>query len=414
MTTIDPIEDLDDPTFDPLLADEIMFGDMEDPYSRLAELRRQAPVVEGDFRVAMGVPTSTVDNYAPHWMVLSFDAVDQVLNHPEQFSNRSFLPTLGAAFGQTVSVMDPPEHTKYRKILQKAFRPNAVDSWGADIVGPVIEDLMTKIRGRGQAELVSDFARPYPFEVIYRMLDLPPEDIDVFFKLTVTQLFTSVAMDKALEASAKLGRYFKPMIERRREYPGADLVSVIATTQIDGEYLPEEVAVSFLRQLINAGGDTTFRTTTALLTGLLTNPDQLQAVRADRSLVAPAVEEGLRWNGPVVAASRETTEATTVAGVPVPAGAYLDLCYGSANHDENAFPDPERFDIFRPKHRHFGFAFGVHNCLGQVLARLEMSRALNAILDQLPNVRLDPESPPPQLRGYMMRTPRALNVIFDS
>jgi cytochrome P450 len=173
------------------------------------------------------------------------------------------------------------------------------------------------------------------------------------------------------------------------------------------------VAISFLRQLINAGGDTTFRTSTVLLTGLLTNPDQLDAVRADRSLVAAAVEEALRWDGPVLASSRETTQEVVVDGVPIPAGARLDLMYGAANRDRAVFDDPDRFDIFRPKHRHFGFAFGAHNCLGQLLARLEMTRALNAVLDQLPNVRLDPDYPVPYLQGAMMRTPKALRVIFD-
>jgi cytochrome P450 len=168
-----------------------------------------------------------------------------------------------------------------------------------------------------------------------------------------------------------------------------------------------------LRQLINAGGDTTFRTTTALLTGLLTNPDQLEAVRDDRSLVDAAVEEALRWDGPVLASSRMTTVDTVVEGVALPADASLDLLYGAANHDPEVFENPDRYNVFRPRHRHFGFAFGAHNCLGQVLARLEMSRALNAILDYLPNVRLDPEQPVPHMRGAMMRTPRQLHVLFD-
>ena len=189
-------------------------------------------------------------------------------------------------------------------------------------------------------------------------------------------------------------------------------MSVLATTQVDGEYLPEDVLISFLRQLINAGGDTTFRTTSVLFAGLLTNPEQLAALRADRSLVSSAVEEALRWDGPVLCSNRETTRDVVVDGVPIPGGAFLDVVYGSANHDPKVFENPDRFDIFRPKHRHFGFAFGAHNCLGQQLARLEMSRALDAVLDELPNVRLDPDADPPQVRGGSMRTPRELRVIF--
>lgn len=407
------IEDLADPTFDPYLSDELVFGDVADPYSRIAKLRADAPVVAADYRVIMGIPTMPSDEALPHYTVLSFAGVDQILNDPATFSNRSFEPTLGAAFGHTVSVMDPPEHTRYRRILQQAFRPAIVQQWGADIVGPVVGELLGAFRAEGRAELVEQFARPYPFNVIYRMLGLPRDDIETFYKLTVAQIITYPDMTNALDASAKLGRYFAAMLAERRSDPGTDVVSVLATTEVDGEPLPDEVAISFLRQLINAGGDTTFRTTSVLLTGLLTHPDQFDAVRNDRSLIPAAIEEALRWDGPVLASSRLATADTVIDGVPVPEGAFIDLLYGAANHDPAVFPEPERFDIHRPKHRHFGFAFGIHNCLGQALARLEMTRALNAILDGLPNVRLDSEFATPHPRGALMRTPKELRVVFD-
>jgi cytochrome P450 len=412
MTTTARIEDLADPTFDPYLSDELVFGDLADPYPRIAELRVEAPVIEADYRVVMGIPALDGEDAPPHFMVLSFAGVDQILNDPITFSNRSFEPTLGAAFGHTVSVMDPPEHTRYRRILQQAFRPSVVQAWGADIVAPVVDELVGAFRDAGRAELVEQFARPYPFTVIYRMLGLPADDIDIFYKLTVAQIITYPTMDNALDASAKLGRYFTAMLEARRADPGGDVVSVLATTEVDGEPLPDHVAISFLRQLINAGGDTTFRTTTMLLTGLLTHPEQLAAVRVDRSLISAAIEEALRWDGPVLASSRLTTADVTVDGVRIPEGAFVDLLYGAANHDPSVFPDPEAFDIFRPKHRHFGFAFGAHNCLGQQLARLELGRALTAVLDELRDVQLDPAFPAPHARGALMRTPKELRVRF--
>jgi cytochrome P450 len=407
------IEDLTDPTFDPYLSDELVFGDLDDPYPRIAELRERTPVLEADYRMIMGIPTMPSDAALPHFTVLSFAAVDQILNDPVTFSNRSFEPTLGAAFGHTVSVMDPPEHSRYRRILQQAFRPAVVQQWSADIVAPVVDELVGAFRAERRAELVEQFARPYPFTVIYRMLGLPPEDIETFYKLTVAQIITYPDMENALDASAKLGRYFSAMLHERRAHPGGDVVSVLATTEVDGEPLPDDVAISFLRQLINAGGDTTFRTTSVLLTGLLTHPDQLAAVRDDRSLIPAAIEEALRWDGPVLASSRLATAHAVVDGVAIPDGAFIDLLYGAANHDPAVFPHPEEYDVHRPKHRHFGFAFGVHNCLGQALARLEMTRALNAVLDELPNIRLDPDFPTPHPRGALMRTPKALPVVFD-
>ena len=276
MTAENVIEDLDDP-FDPHIADEALFGDHADPYPVIEQLRSQGPVVAGDYREIMGIPGQGDEGWAGRYLVLSFAAVDQVTNDPITFSNHAFDSTLGRAFGRTVSVMDPPEHTQHRRILQKAFRPPIVAAWGDDIVAPVIDALIGEFRDSGRGELVEQFARKYSFGVIYRMLDLPREHIDTFYKLTVAQLFFYPGMTIAEEASAKLGRYFGKLLAERRQSPGSDIVSVLATTELDGEYLDDEVAISFLRQLINAGGDTTFRTTTVLLTGLLSNPDQLDA-----------------------------------------------------------------------------------------------------------------------------------------
>lgn len=413
MAVVDRIEDLEDQSFDPYLQEELIFGSMADPYPLIAELRAKSGVLEGQYRDYVGLPPQPGDEDRPHFMLLSYAAIDQVMNDPITFSNKAFAGTLGRGFGHTVSVMDPPEHTQYRKILQRAFRPSIITAWGDGIVAPVIEELVGAFRDTGHAELVEQFARPYPFNVIYRMLGLPPDDVATFYKLTIAQLRFYPDPSIGDDASAKLGRYFSRMIAQRRADPGDDVVSVVATAEVDGEYLPDDVAISFLRQLINAGGDTTFRTTTALLTGLLTNPDQLDAVREDRSLVPQAVEEALRWDGPVMSSLRETTVDCEIQGVPVPAGARLDTMYGAANHDPAVFDHPERFDIFRDRHRHFGFAFGAHNCLGQQLARLEMSRALNAVLDELPNVRVDPAYAMPHMRGAVMRTPRELQVVFD-
>jgi cytochrome P450 len=298
-------------------------------------------------------------------------------------------------------------------VLQQAFRPPIVQSWGEGIVEPVIDELMAAFRGRGRVELVGEFTRPYPFHVLYRMLGLPIEDIETFYRLTIAQLVTSFAMDKAKEAASKLGNYFRSMLAARRANPGSDVVSVLAGLEVDGEPFPDEIAIAFLRQLMSAGGETTFRSASVLFTGLLMHPDQLEAVREDRSLIPTAIEEALRWDGPVVTSTRLTTREVVLDGVPLPAGAHLDVLFGSANHDPLVIERPEAFDIFRPKHRHFAFAFGVHNCIGQGLARLEMSRALDAFLDRLPNARLDPDLPAPIIRGAVMRIPRELHVVFD-
>jgi len=164
---------------------------------------------------------------------------------------------------------------------------------------------------------------------------------------------------------------------------------------------------------VNAGGDTTYRGTSALLTGLLQNPDQLEAVRQNRELIPDAIEEALRWEGPIVAHLRVATEDTSVGGVAIPAGSSIDVIAGALNRDPALYPDPDAFNIFRERRAHYSFARGPHICIGQHLARVEMTRALHAVLDNLENLRLDPDKPAPQLRGLTMRVPGNIHVRFD-
>jgi cytochrome P450 len=309
--------------------------------------------------------------------------------------------------------MDAPEHPRYRRLFQKAFMPQTVSQWGNELVPRVLCGIIDQFAHRGRAELVSEFTLKYPFHVIYAQLDLPVRELEVFHRLAAGLMCIMVDYPHALQASRNMGDYFQLLLKERREQLGADLISLLAHAEIDGERLPDEVAVSFLRQLMNAAGDTTYRSTGSLLAGLLTNTEQLDAVCKDRTLIPRAVEEALRWDGPLTVLTRQATRDVTLDGVEIAAGTKIDVVAGSANRDPVRFADPDRFDIFRPQTRNMAFAFGPHVCLGQHLARLEMSRALNSLLDRLPNLRLDPDYPPPQVAGLNSRAPRAIHVLFD-
>lgn len=414
MSTTLQIHDFDDPTFDPFTTMDEGFGPhVRDPYPRIAELRRQAAVHKQDYRVLFGLEPDVTMADLPHATVLGYDAVMAVYGDPATYSSTIYERNLGVGFGRSISLMDAPEHARYRRIFQKAFLPNIVSTWGESLVTPVIHDLMGRFIDRGHVDLVREFTALYPFHIIYRQLALPQDDIAVFHKLAVALTCTATGVAHAMEANGKLGAYYEALTELRSAQPGDDLVSLLATAEVDGERLPKEIIVSFLRQLMNAAGDTTYRATSCLLFGLLNHPDQLGAVRRDRSLVPAAVEEALRWECPVLVGSRITTRDVTLGGVDLPAGTALDVANGSANRDETRFPDPDRFDLFRPAGaRHLGFAYGPHVCIGQHLARVEMTRALDAVLDRLPNLRLDPDRPAPEIRGIMMRVPAELPVRF--
>ncbi|ATE63963.1 cytochrome P450 [Rhizorhabdus dicambivorans] len=405
------IQEFDDSSYDPFNSDEVNFGDHADPYPLIARWRAEAPVIEGGYRPLMGLPAALYPDRKMFTVVGSRE-VNEVLTDTDRFSNAAYKFNLGITFGQgSISTMDNPEHGRWRRIFQKIFLPQYVKKWGDTIVDPVVHGLMDRFLPDGRADLIEQFTLRYPFEVIYHQLDLPEADVRTFQRLALGQT-DYVHHEKAIEAGRKLGEYFTALVEERRKNPGEDLVSLLALTEAEGEHLPHEVLISFLRQLMNAAGDTTYRGTSILLTALLENPDQFEAIRADRALIPQAIEEALRWDGPVLAQLRMASVDTELGGVAIPAGSLLDVVAGAANRDPALFADPDRFDIFRDRKPHFSFSRGPHICVGQHLARVEMTRALHAVLDHLPNLRFDPDKPRPQIQGSMMRVPKHLYVRF--
>jgi len=413
MSAIAPIADFDDTTYNPFDSDEGAYGDIEDIYGVLAPLQARASVHEGDLLTLLGWIGDPNYGDVKQFSVLGYAEVALVDGDPETYSIDAYKTGIGTTFGKTLSLLNPPEHTSIRRVFQKAFLPHIVTKWGDDLVSPVVNGLIDKFVARGSADLAEEFALQYPFQIIYRQLALPERDIATFHRLAVTMTQTYGDMIRyGIEASRKLGTYFTTMIAERRKTLGDDLVSLLIQAEADGERIPDETIISFFRQLVNAAGDTTYRGTGALLIGLLRNPDQLEQVRADRKLVPLAIEEALRWDGPTTVHYRMVMRDVSLGGFDIPKGSVINVGNGVANHDPKVFPDPLRFDIHRKRERHFAFGFGPHMCLGQHLARLEMTRALNAILDRLPNLRFDPGKPRATIVGGYARTPRNINVLF--
>jgi cytochrome P450 len=216
-----------------------------------------------------------------------------------------------------------------------------------------------------------------------------------------------------MAASEALRDYFADVLAERRRRPADDLISELAVVEVEGRTLDDEEIYSFLRLLLPAGVETTYRASGNMLYGLLTNPDQLERVRDDRSLVPDAFEETIRWEPPVTVILRRAARDTEVAGVPVEAGADVALLLGSANRDERKYDHPDEFDIFRESRQSVGFGFGVHVCLGMHLARMETRVAINTLFDRLPDMRLTPQ--PGQdlhIKGMAFRSPIALPITF--
>lgn len=387
--------------------DDAVSGDVRDPYTDLARMRREEPVQRLD------MSAMPHEESKPVFMVYRYDDVAQVFRDNETFSSAIILDFFGDALGKHVILgMDEPEHRRHRGLVSAAFSQRALARHEHELIERVGNDLIDRFAGRGRADLVREFTFPYPTQIIAGLLGLPREDYPQFQRWSISLLSITVNRERAVAASAALREYFVPILAARREEPRDDLISSLAEAEIDGEKLADEEIFSFLRLLLPAGVETTYRSTGNLLFGLLSHPDQLDAVRSDRSLIPQAIEEAIRWEPPLLVFTRVATRDTELAGVAIPAGSAVMPMIGSANRDEERWVDPDRFDIFRPAKPHIGFGYGAHVCLGMHLARLEMRVALNLLFDRLPGLRLDPDGDDPHIRGQVFRSPTSLPVLF--
>lgn len=309
--------------------------------------------------------------------------------------------------------MDEPVHGRLRSLVSKAFSQKSLARWQDELVARVANSLIDNFAPNGRADLVKEFTFDYPSQIIAGLLGLPEQDYPQFQRWSISLLSWLMNPERGLAAAAALCEYFAPILEARRAEPKDDLISALAAAEIDGQKLADEEIFSFLRLLLPAGVETTYRSLGSLLLALLSDPGQLEAIRADRSLLPQAIEEGVRWEPPLLTITRVATRDTELGGVTIPAGATVMPMLGSANRQEDRYPDPDRFDIYRQARAHLGWGHGVHVCLGMHLARLEMRTAINLLLDRLPNLRLDPHADDPHIRGQVFRSPTSVPVLFD-
>jgi cytochrome P450 len=389
-------------------------GGLRDPWTRLATLRREDGVIEGD-----GVPDAGAgtDSSGRRFAVLRYDDCARVLRDNVTFSSRVYERVMGPVMGHTILEMDEPEHSRFRRLAAHAFRHKALQRWESELIEPLAEEIITAFAGRGQAELVRDLTFPFPVQVIARILGLPRRDYPMFQELAFTLTSVGAGYRASRQASDQLGAYLLPIVRDRRAHPADDLISELAMAEIDGQALSDKEIVSYLRLLLPAGSETTYCSIGNLLFALFTHPDQLDDIRGDSALVPRAIEELFRWEPAIPFIPRLAAHDVTIAEVAIPSGARVTVCLGSANRDETRFPEPDGFDIHRPEQQHLAFASGPHMCLGMHLARMEMRVVLAAVLDLLPDVDLAPgpagsDTADPHIHGLGFRKPTSLPVRF--
>jgi cytochrome P450 len=406
-------EDAQAVPFDPFELKDVVGGNIRDPYPRLHELRRQSPVHTGPIDMGEGAD-DLEPGTPPPVTVFGFDEVVQVLRDNETYSSVVYEGVVGMVMGRTILQMDEPEHRVIRGLVAPSFRSKVLERWEEDLVAVVVNELIDGFVADGRADLVRTLTFNYPVQVIARILGLPRSDYPSFQRWALELTSVAANWDRGMAASDALRAYFADVMEDRRAHPGDDLISDLVQAEVDGERLTDEEIFSFLRLLLPAGVETTYRVSGSMLFALLHDRPQLEALYRDRSLYPQAFEEAVRWEPPVTVILRRAVRDTELAGVKIDEGADVALMIGAANRDERKYTDPDRYDMFRTMRQHVGFGFGVHVCLGMHLARMESRVAINTLFDRLGPFTLDPDADAPHIEGMAFRSPLSLPVVFPA
>jgi cytochrome P450 len=382
-----------------------------DPYPTWHSLRQQSPVHEGVVHELTGFAGPASFHGLPypdrpHFSAFSYPACDSVYRDSELFASSA--DPIDLAKGSldplnSMLSMGGRQHRRYRALVQPSFVPANARWWIENWINRTVHLLIDSFAGNGSAELNVDFCAAIPVLTITGSFGVPVEQ--------------ALDIREALSRPAEVIEIIKPIVAARRESPQDDLISILAEAEIKDEdgtthRLSDPEIYSFALLLLAAGSGTTWKQMGITLTALLQHPDALQAVRDDRRLLRSAIEESLRWNPTDPMFSRWVTRDVDFYGAHLPRGALLHICLGAANRDPERWERPDEYDITRSLKPSFAFGGGAHVCLGMHVARAEMTVGIGALLDRLPNLRLDPEREAPRIVGFYERGATEIPVIF--
>lgn len=378
-----------------------------DPYPYYAELRDKAPV-------AWIEPMQA-------WAVSRYGDVDFALRNPRLFSSGLWNAT---ASGDLVAVpeapgllsMDPPDHTRMRKLANKGFTPRLIREMEPR-VRKITQDLLKPLAGQAEADIVPTLSVPLPIIVIAEMLGIELARQADFKRWSDALVQTlNRPTDEAVRAEirrniAEFRGYLENMIQRRRTEPSNDLITAFVQAEEEHQTLSSIEILGLTVLLLAAGNETTTNLIGNAVLALLNHPDELAKVRADRASVPALVEEALRYDSPVQVIFRQATQDVELTGGKILAGATVLLLLGSANRDARQFPEPDRFEVARNPQDHLSFGYGIHYCLGAPLARLQGRAALEALLFDCPSFTTT-LAQPPRIAAFLVRGPRTLPLRF--
>jgi cytochrome P450 len=341
----------------------------DNPFSWYAKMRRQSPVF--------------YDFERESWMVFSYQDVKRVFSEWQTFSSRIPHPLEQTDFTQSLNFTDPPKHRSLRSLAQQVFTPHRVEKLKPRITA-ITHELLDRVAAKGQMDFMHDLAIPVPIIVIAEILGIPLADREDFKHWSDG----IVAFDpNALQAMAD---YFRELLQQRRGKPSNDLISDLIAAHEGGAKLSAQELVDFCIVLLVGGNETTTNLLGNAILCFNEYPKAFERLNNESTLLPLAIEEVLRYRSPVQAMQRITTTETRLGNQTIPAEQRVTVWLGAANRDETQFEQAEEFVVDRDPNPHLAFGNGIHFCLGAPLARLEGRIVLSAVLDRLPNLRIDP------------------------
>ncbi|MBW1603632.1 cytochrome P450 [Streptomyces sp. JJ66] len=384
-----------------------------DPYPAYREIREHAPLI---WHEAMN-----------SYIISRYADVERAFKD-SLFTTDNYAWQVEPVHGRTILQLSGREHAVRRALVAPAFRGIELQEKFLPVIESNSRDLIDAFRDAGRADLVAQYATRFPVNVIADMLGLDKADHGRFhgWYTSVINFLGNLSGDPEVTAAGERTRvefaeYMIPIIQRRRENPGDDLLSVLCAAEVDGTKMSDEDIKAFCSLLLAAGGETTDKAIASIFANLLTHPEQLAAVREDRTLIDRAFAETLRYTPPVHMIMRETAEEVELSGGTIPAGATVTCLIGAANRDRDRYQDPDTFNIFRDDLTttrafsaaadHLAFALGRHFCVGALLAKAEVEVGVSQLLDALPGLRLA-EGFHPREEGVFTRGPASLPVEF--
>jgi cytochrome P450 len=383
----------------------------EDPYPVWRELREQAPIHEGVVHELTGFSGPATFHGVPfpdrpHFSAFRFDVCDSIYRNPELFASAAEKVDLTSGsleLMNSIMSLGGSEHRRYRALVQPSFVPARARWWIENWIEKTVHLLIDSFITRGRAELNVDFCAAIPVLTITGSFGVPVEQ--------------ALDIREGLTSPADIVRILEPIVAARRQSPQDDLISVLVEAEVTDEYgashrLGDAEIYSFALFLLAAGSGTTWKQMGITLSALLQRPDVLKSVKDDRRLLRSAIEESLRWMPTDPMFSRWATRDVDFHGVSIPAGSVMHICLGAANRDPARWDRPDEYDIARPLKPTLAFGGGPHICLGMHVARAEMTVGIGALLDRLPNLRLDPEQSPPRFIGFYERGATEIPVLF--